>query len=1079
MKIVRPAGKLLVLLLAVCIMCGLLPTVNAAQALSFSVGNHNTNITVENWSESIDGIVFESGAVTEITDTQVTVALVFSHSVKLSSPKQIVIAHSCPNGDCDATDAFGNKIWQTHEAISISAVDGDADGYCPVWYATFKRCPADSEHADPWRQAPYTVPANTYVWLTEEDFSTACCLTDGRDQLLSSDVSLETDMTVKNLTVPHDATLDLNGKTLTVLESLVVFGEIKDSSEGGGGIVLAQERAGSEHLLLMPSNSAMPVYDKAYGGYRLFSYTVTHATKPSAYEVKYGVHLEFASTKAYDLLVKPENADVSMTFGLVLNDKQSMPIQVPSWLLTKYAKSMQKDPTKNYVIALKVYGFENMSNFVSLDATPSFISSIGVRATGVTKAYHVNSGAAADARAWLLEQVENDALFSFTGSETWFADASFPTKWTKEFTDNGDNSWTLAYTLNDASNGTFKAWADITLDEEMAALSWTVHIRKDKDASGIFQTNPSFSYIRPLSSTLSIENAQLTTAYGSKAGIGDFQPVFIDLTETSSFSMPTGLINPAWTNNKETGGRSSDIAFPYFEVSNGTRGIMGAIGWTGEWKAGFDYANNVVSMYAGFSDSTNITLNVGEEIRTPSITLQFYNGDSDTGHNNFRDLILKSYTPKDANGQIVEIPKFVSVFPESEQAVIDNLESYKAKGYDFTGLWIDATWFGNVNTYQDWSDGVWESEVGNWYLNQTRFPNGNIDQISAYLEENDMDLLLWLEPERAMAGTRMATEHPEYYISIDGSNKLLFDFSNDEARDFMIEFVDDFIKEYNVSWYRHDCNISPKAYWTARDTALGRRSGTTEIKYITNLYHFFDELLERNPGLVIDNCASGGRRLDIEMMSRSLPLWRTDTSTKADKPQLSHVDGKRSINFNLTWWLPIHDGGYPWCGNGDPNGDGISEDYSDFTYNMRAYMGAPGVVSSGILNQSDKLLSVLEQQRFCKQFMFDEYYMLSYGVWYDLQYIHEPKDMYQTNAAYQFYDSEKDGGYLVTFCPLEGTKLTDTYYLRGLNPNTVYQVNHVDTGVSVMKTGHELMTEGVTITYPSAGSTRMVYILAQ
>jgi alpha-galactosidase len=40
----------------------------------------------------------------------------------------------------------------------------------------------------------------------------------------------------------------------------------------------------------------------------------------------------------------------------------------------------------------------------------------------------------------------------------------------------------------------------------------------------------------------------------------------------------------------------------------------------------------------------------------------------------------------------------------------------------------------------------------------------------------------------------------------------------------------------------------------------------------------WDELLTRHPGLMIDNCSSGGRRIDLEMCSRSVPLWRSDTS---------------------------------------------------------------------------------------------------------------------------------------------------------------------------------------------------------
>jgi alpha-galactosidase len=50
------------------------------------------------------------------------------------------------------------------------------------------------------------------------------------------------------------------------------------------------------------------------------------------------------------------------------------------------------------------------------------------------------------------------------------------------------------------------------------------------------------------------------------------------------------------------------------------------------------------------------------------------------------------------------------------------------------------------------------------------------------------------------------------------------------------------------------------------------------MKHIEGLYNFWDNLLARNPGPLIDNCASGGRRIDLETIGRSVPLWRTDYS---------------------------------------------------------------------------------------------------------------------------------------------------------------------------------------------------------
>jgi alpha-galactosidase len=51
-----------------------------------------------------------------------------------------------------------------------------------------------------------------------------------------------------------------------------------------------------------------------------------------------------------------------------------------------------------------------------------------------------------------------------------------------------------------------------------------------------------------------------------------------------------------------------------------------------------------------------------------------------------------------------------------------------------------------------------------------------------------------------------------------------------------------------------------------------------EIRHIEGLYRMWDDLRAAYPHLAIDNCASGGRRIDLESMSRSTPLWRSDNT---------------------------------------------------------------------------------------------------------------------------------------------------------------------------------------------------------
>jgi alpha-galactosidase len=86
------------------------------------------------------------------------------------------------------------------------------------------------------------------------------------------------------------------------------------------------------------------------------------------------------------------------------------------------------------------------------------------------------------------------------------------------------------------------------------------------------------------------------------------------------------------------------------------------------------------------------------------------------------------------------------------------------------------------------------------------------------------------------------------------------------------------IKQYGVDCLRIDYNLNPLPYWRALNDRDPDRVGLAEIRYVEGLYQMWDDILAARPGLFIDNCASGGMRVDLETCSRSLPLWRTDAT---------------------------------------------------------------------------------------------------------------------------------------------------------------------------------------------------------
>eukprot|EP01051_Picozoa_sp_SAG22_P000463 SAG22_NODE_13_length_33548_cov_57.167773_15_plen_142_part_00 len=60
----------------------------------------------------------------------------------------------------------------------------------------------------------------------------------------------------------------------------------------------------------------------------------------------------------------------------------------------------------------------------------------------------------------------------------------------------------------------------------------------------------------------------------------------------------------------------------------------------------------------------------------------------------------------------------------------------------------------------------------------------------------------------------------------------------------------------------------------------GLSMGVTESKYNHGLYAYWDAVRHRgaqlNPAFAIDNCASGGNRIDLESLVRTVFLWRND-----------------------------------------------------------------------------------------------------------------------------------------------------------------------------------------------------------
>lgn len=346
-------------------------------------------------------------------------------------------------------------------------------------------------------------------------------------------------------------------------------------------------------------------------------------------------------------------------------------------------------------------------------------------------------------------------------------------------------------------------------------------------------------------------------------------------------------------------------------------------------------------------------------------------------------------------------------------------------------FWLDAGW--NTGA-ADWEHGKsWANTVGNWTVDSTRFPKG-LKPISEEAHKLGAKFMVWFEPERVIRGTQWAVEHPEWMLDIPGHNDdtyLMFDLGNAEACDWLCRYIGDMIEENGVDHYRQDFNMHPDIYWAANEEE--GRTGMKEIRHIENLYKFWDYLLKRFPNLFIDNCASGGKRIDMETIPRSAPLWRSDYYHYDDP------DGYQCHTYGLNFFLPLH-------------GTGILQ--TD-PYAFRSSMSTCLTCNWKI---TDKNFSIYEMQARLNEFQdirpyyYEDYYPLT-GI--------EDTTLDNIWLAYQLNRPSDNSGVIVAFRRKASESNNITVKLSGINPDKKYELTDLDKNESVIIDGHKLANEFV------------------
>ncbi len=368
---------------------------------------------------------------------------------------------------------------------------------------------------------------------------------------------------------------------------------------------------------------------------------------------------------------------------------------------------------------------------------------------------------------------------------------------------------------------------------------------------------------------------------GSSASATDYEPLRTTLEPSSNLTL------------ESAGGRPTDGSLCYFNLQWSGEGVIIALGWPGQWQAGFRREGARGLEVRTGQQLTHLILHPGEQVRTPLVALQFYQGGWIHSQDVWRRWMFEHNLPRPGGRPLRPHVAASSALWTGEMVHADQqnqeffIRRYLEEKMKPDYWWMDAGWYVN--------NGSW-GNTGTWEVDKKRFPKG-LRAVSDDAHAHGIKTIVWVEPERVTRGTWLWTQHPDWLLRTPQQEKhgqRLLNLGDPAAVAWLVHRMDRLITRQGIDVYRTDFNIAPLAFWRDHDTP--NRQGITEIRYVEGFLHYLDELHRLHPNLLIDTCASGGRRNDLETLRRAVPLHRSDYTFEPA--------GVQNASYGLAFWIP-------------------------------------------------------------------------------------------------------------------------------------------------------------------------------
>jgi alpha-galactosidase len=307
-------------------------------------------------------------------------------------------------------------------------------------------------------------------------------------------------------------------------------------------------------------------------------------------------------------------------------------------------------------------------------------------------------------------------------------------------------------------------------------------------------------------------------------------------------------------------GRSSYGHHPWFALFNGQQSVFsGSLAWSGNWILRFEpLPGGGWRLSGGLNDwQFNTDLAPGSTLEAPHAILVL-GPDLNAVSQQYTRVGRKYWYPHNALSR--SLPVEWNHWWSYEDVTINaetfdrNIEAASGLGIEVCTL--DAGWFGPAEPGQGWFD--WR---GDWdIVNSQRFPQG-IRPLADHAHARGLKFGLWCEIEALGNKSHLAQRHPEFSARRAGQELGYLCFGSPAVQEWAYRTLSQLITQYQCDWIKLDFNVNPEAGCDRLDHGHG--SGDGLYAHYLGYYHTLERLRQAFPEVVLENCSSGGMRIDL------------------------------------------------------------------------------------------------------------------------------------------------------------------------------------------------------------------------